>query len=266
MTQAEIQKEIQKMRDAQEAYFAKKAEWQNSAMTPEQSQALSEYWQMVFSDRPKRTSALYISKSTAQEMSYEEARGRFWAIMELRQAHIMQLTGNMDFRWQFSEQDRERNVNLLKYFINDPSSAYDLKKGLFLYGAPGTGKTEIMQAFQRFCEQYELSKAFHYSHMPDVYSRVRAGDDEISTQAQFDRCLDEFGRITGSVMLYGNPIDPNEAIIEARYIRFKNYGQLTHIITNATPSTTKEAFTPALYDRIRSMCTPVLFAGQSKRK
>ena len=232
----------------------------------EVSEALREYWERVFSEPVKKQPVFQVVRRTAQEMDYDEARRKFWAILQLRAAHIIANTGNEEFAWQFDEAGKKRLQNLVRYFINDPDCEWPLTKGLFVYGAPGTGKTEVMQALARFTQEYDLTKKFEMVVMPAVYDSARKGADEITKQEQQDRCFDEFGRITGPVLQYGNPIDLNESILEARYIRHSRYGQLTHIITNTTPNDTKEMFSPALYDRIRSMCTGVLFDGKSKRR
>lgn len=258
-------KSLEELRAAQDGYLQAR-ESRGNEMSPEAAKALQDYWQRVFAEKPAPQPYLMVTRRTAQEMDYDEARRKFWNILQMRAAHIAVNTGQPDFKWIFDEDSAAKIGNLLKYFINDPSGKYPLTKGLFVFGAPGTGKTEVMQAIARFTEEYELTKRFEFVNMSAVYDSARRGSDEVQTQEQFDRCFDEFGRITGSVLQYGNPIDLNEAILEARYIRFQRYGQLTHLITNATPNATETMFSPALYDRIRAMCTGVLFSGQSKRK
>lgn len=257
-------KTLEQLRQEQEGYRESKRPTAQE-LSEETAEKTRLYWESVF-EQPARQSPLMVVRSRAQEMEYEDARKKFWAVLQMRAAHISVNTNRPDFEWLFDETAAARVKNMLKYFINDPTGEYPLHKGLFLYGAPGTGKTEMMQAFQRFTGQYELSKRFEFSNMSQVYDSARRGADEVQYQEQGDRCLDEFGRITGPVLQYGNPIDLNEAILEARYIRFQRYGQLTSIVTNATPERAKQIFSPALYDRIRAMCTPVLFAGQSFRQ
>jgi len=234
--------------------------------TPEQIAAESEYWTRVFADRPARQ-LLHVTRSTAQEMDYEEARRKFWSILQLRAAHIAMLNNDPDWNWRFDEAEKEILRNLVKYFINAPTGAYPLTKGLFIFGQNGTGKTEIVSALSRFCEQYDLSKRFRFCSMSEVYNRTRADRDHdpVSDNHQFDRCFDEFGRQVGPVLRFGDPLDINEAIIEARYSRFQRYGQLTHFISNSTPNEAQAAFSPMVFDRLRAMCTSVVFPGESKR-
>lgn len=234
--------------------------------TPEEIAKEVEYWQKVFAEKPAR-SEIFVSRRTLQEMPFEEARRKFWSVMQMRAAHIAVLENNPDFEWRISQDFSAILRNLVKYFINDPSGEYPPNKGLFVYGRNGTGKTEILTALKTFCEQNSLSKGFVLCSMSDVYNRTRADKeyDPIEDNQQFDRCFDEFSRYVGPVIRYGDPLDINEAIIEARYTRFRNYGQLTHFISNATPNETESRLSPMVFDRLRSMCTGIEFPGGSNR-
>lgn len=231
------------------------------------------YWHNVFREPQRNASALMVSKAAKQEMEYGEARKKVWNLMQLRAAHISDLE-NIEFEWEFDEEERARNANLVKYFINDASAVlpdgkpFPLSKGLFLFGAPGTGKTEIMRVFEKFCLDNDLSKQFRFTSMSEVYTKTRlsADYDPVKDNIQFDRAFDEFGRYVGSVMRFGEGIDVNESILEQRYERMKRYGQLTHLIANLTPNETESQFSPMIFDRVRSMCTGVYFKGKSKRK
>jgi hypothetical protein len=157
---------------------------------------------------------------------------------------------------------------MTRYFINDPACEWPLTKGLFLFGMPGTGKTELMRVFSRFCEENMFSKQFHYCNLSETYTRAKSDKDfdPITPNVQFDRAFDEFGRHVGPVLRFGEPLDINEAIIEQRYERQRRYGQLTHFIANVTPNDIENALTPMIFDRIRAMCTGVPFSGKSKRR
>lgn len=234
---------------------------------PEVGEAEREYWKKVFETAPANPAALMVSKATKQEMDYKTARKKVWALMQMRAAHISDIQGET-FEWQFSDDEKVRNANLVKYFINDPTCAYPLSKGLFIYGMPGTGKTEIMQVFEKFCYDNDLSKQFKMSSMSKIYVTAKSDTDydAIKENIQFDRAFDEFGRYVGAVLRFGEGLDINEAILEQRYERMKRYGQLTHLIANLSPNETQENFTAMIFDRIRSMCTGVYFEGESKRK
>lgn len=239
--------------------------------TTEIGEAERAYWQRVF-DEKEAPQSLYVTRSTRQEMEFEEARRKVWALMQLRAAHISDLQ-NAPFEWEMTPDFAAAVRALTKYFINDPTAEYDgkqipLTKGLFIYGAVGTGKTELMLIFERFCKDNNLSKQFQFSSMSKIYTDAKADAafDPVSPNVCFSRCFDEFGRYTGAVKRYGDDLDINEAVLEQRYERFKRYGQLTHLISNMDTNEAKDKFSPMLFDRVRSMCVGIYFKGESKRK
>jgi Cdc6-like AAA superfamily ATPase len=254
------------MRQREKDYLERKAPGAIE-QTPEQIEFARQYWQRVFSE-PQKNTGLSMSRNTNQELPFEDARKGFWSILQLRAAHI-EVIDNTPFEWVFDDNQKGIVQNLIKYFINDASCIWPLTKGLFVYGAPGTGKTEIMTALSEFCWRREpqLTKYFKMCSLSQIYVDAKSNkeSDPIQPNIQNDRCFDEFGRYTGAIMRYGDLLDITEAIIEQRYERARRYGQLTHFIANATPNELEGSFTPMVFDRLRSMCTSVHFSGTSKR-
>lgn len=224
-----------------------------------------EYWKKVF-DTKAPEHPLTFRFLINQEMDYSDARRKVWALLELRAAHLIAL-GNESFKWEFSEEQKGVIQNMIRYFINDKACQWPLNKGLFIYGAPGTGKTEIMRVMERFTRENNLSKTFIMSSLSEDHIKFKSDQafDPITQNVMFNRCFDEFCRHVGPVQRFGESLDINESIIELREARHKRYCQFTHFIANATPNDSKDYFSPMVYDRLRSMCTSVLFKGTSKR-
>lgn len=244
----------------------RRAEKHTEAHIPEKSEAEREYWNTKVWAGQKRVE-FHTRKPLCLEMEYNAARMKFWKILQTRAAHIMALESRA-FEWVFTDAEKDILQNLVRYFINDPACKYDLAKGLFLYGAPGTGKTEIMRALQKFAEQEEMQKRFEWTNLSETYTLAKT-DKEYNPVVQnvtMNRAFDEFGRYSGGVIRFGDTLDINEAIIEQRYERWKRYGQFSFFIANVTPNDLQNLVSPMLLDRIREMCTSVLFPGQSKRK
>lgn len=216
--------------------------------------------------KSEATKSMPIIRDLSQSMEFEAARRKVWGLFEMRAAHISTFE-DRDFSWVFSDEERLIIRNMIKYFTNDKSCEWPLTKGLFVYGLPGTGKTEIMQVMERFCIDNDLPKRFQFTSMAETYVKAKTekGIDPITQNIQLDRCFDEFGLYTGAVMTFGESLDINEAIIEARYKRFRQGGQITHFISNMTTPEVKAAFSPMIFDRIKQMCTSVYFKGESKR-
>ena len=118
-----------------------------------------------------------------------------------------------------------------------------------------------------FRKQWIWTRQFEFDCMSGIYRSVRsAKSDEAATKAcSNDRCFDELGRMTGPVMLYGDPVDIVEQVIETRYIRNRTYGQITHFVSNCPPSDLQNLLSPPVFDRVKSMITSICLDGESKR-
>lgn len=234
---------------------------------PAEIEKEAEYWKNVFAEKPKRPEGLFVCRPTRQEMDFLEARREFWHMMQIRQEEIRLLDNNPDFVWVLDNNLPFILSNLVKYFINDCTCKWPLTKGIFAYGNTGTGKSEIFRVMADFTKKHGLTKAFVMTEMTDVFNRTRQDKkyDPIEAIQQHERCLDEFGRNVGPVLRFGEPLEVNESIIEARYGRFKRYGQITHLIANMVPNEAEAMFSPVVFDRLRHMCTSVHFEGVSKR-
>lgn len=256
---------VMAMRQRERDFLQRRAPGATPA-TPEQVAAMVDYWAAVFAQPMRQPNALAMVRQTAQEMDYSIARRKVWSLLQLRAAHIETIE-NRPFEWIFNDAEKANLQNLIRYFINDPACAWPLGKGLFCYGPPGTGKTEMMQVMERFTKENDLTKAFRYGSLSEIHVKAKAekDSDPVTPNVQYDRCFDEVGRYVGPIMRFGDALDINEAIIEGRYDRNRRYGQLTHFVANATPNEMQETFSPMIFDRFRSMCTAVLFLGQSKR-
>ena len=121
--------------------------------------------------------------------------------------------------------------------------------------------------FAKFCRENKLSKEFEITSLSMVHTRAKTDKDfdPVTPYVQFNRCLDEFGRHVGPIVRFGDSLNITEAIIEERYERFKRYGQNTHLIANMATIEVQDAFPPMIFDRIKSMCSSVVFGGESKR-
>lgn len=236
--------------------------------TPEKTQAERAYWHKVFGGDKTRGYAPAI-RVLSQEMEYGAARDIMSRILQARanEITILEKRETEPFKWVFSDAEKEILKNLLRYFINDQQSEYPLNKGLFIYGATGTGKTEMMQCFQKFAVQEGLQKRFEWTNLSETHISAKTVKDydPIIQNVTMNRCFDEFCRYSGAVIRFGESLDINEAIVEQRYTRWKAYGQFSFFIANVTPNDLPNLVSPMILDRIRGMCASVLFPGKSKR-
>jgi hypothetical protein len=202
-----------------------------------------------------------------QEMDYLEARRKLADLFEERRLEIEKLK-NEPFQWEWSNNLAETVRGLVRFFINDPESPIPLSKWLFVFGNVGTTKTETMRIFQKFAAENRLTKRFEWTNMEEFYTDAIGNDDALVMPCQFNRCFDELGAKSGSVKIYGNPVDLNEEIILRRYKKAKASGQLSIFITNFDSAAVAEMFgaESRAFDRMRELVHPVHFLGESKRK
>lgn len=228
--------------------------------SPEAEQRIREYWEQVNSEQP-RPSAFNVVRSTAPEkIKYDDARRKVWKL-------ICERSEQLGHPFVFADEQAALIRRLIQYTINDSECGFDLTKGLYLYGDPGCGKTEIAQILARFTTENELAKAFHFSNMAEIYAGAIAdrNSDPVTPNIQFDRCFDDIGMKGGEVNLYGNNLDINEAIIYQRYLRNRRFGQLTHFVSNLDSQQIKQALSERVYDRMRDLCQSVKYPGASNR-
>ena len=265
--QTDQQAALEKLRNAERLFLDRQKErMQGKQRSHQDVEKELAYWDAVHS-KERATAQMTAQPLPSQEMEYSEAKNRFNSILMARAQMIRVQSRNENFKWLFSSEQKQMLTDMLHYFINSTESRYDLSKGLYVFGMPGTGKTEIMRSFSLFTQNAQLHKAFEFNSMSDVYTGAIKDQqtDWVQQMSQGFRAFDELGRYTGDVLNFGNPININEAIIEKRYVKYQYSGQLTHLISNATPSEALEMFTPALADRIRSMTQGIHFSGTSKR-
>ncbi len=233
---------------------------------PEVAVRTAQYWDNVFSGNTQK--AARRARTFKQEMGYEDARRMVMQEFNRRADEIEGTTG-APFVWDIPKGGELAAIirQMIMYFINDPACEWPLNKGLFIYGAPGIGKTEIMGIMKAFCDAADLSKRFEMTSLSALYGRARSDKqfDAVQSAVTMDRCFDEFLRASGAVNYYGDQIDLNEAIIEERYNRKQAYGQISYFISNGDTQTIKSMLSLPVFDRVRGMCTSVHFPGASKR-
>jgi DNA replication protein DnaC len=210
--------------------------------------------------RPERKQELAVKVVT-----YDVARKTVIEIMEERAYKKSQLTGRA-FKYDFTGIG-DTIKDLIHYFIASPDGSLDLSKGLFLHGVPGTGKTEIMQIMKEMTDRVNLRSQFTIESLSIMYDRARGSEtyNPLPDAIQLHKCFDEYGRHSGAVMRFGNPLNITEALIEQRYIRHEAGGQRTHFISNFTPEEAMSILSAPIKDRLKKMCQSVKFGEKSHR-
>lgn len=219
------------------------------------------------------------NKVFRQVISYKEARPILWEIMKLR----LEKQGR-----KFVGEPSEILIiqNLLKYFICDPSSEYDLTKGIFLFGNTGVGKTFLMECFKTFVDKTKCRDGFQMIKTSELAEEMAKGIDSKFTSPLKIRekykngnwFFDDLGDDEPlRIVNYGNEIGILGNILTKREADFmKNGANVTHLTSNLLPLSYEvdgvvykdeilERYGQRLRSRMESWFNFILWDGPDKR-
>jgi len=200
-----------------------------------------------------------------QSMQYDEALAKLRKLFAAMLASERTARMNMEFSVPYTPEQKAVTYGLLRYFINDPTSPYPLNKGIYLYGPCGTGKTRLMELFQKLTTGTQ--KEFCIVNLTREIQNAKDHPeyDIVGTLVTGEKCLDEFGFTDDILNDHGNKTRVYDAAVYGRHIRSRN-GKITHIVSNVPIEQAGQYIDFRNVDRLREMVTPVLFSGSSFRK
>jgi DNA replication protein DnaC len=166
-------------------------------------------------------------------------------------------------------------LNLLcKYFSRDTGfetqTGGDLKKGLFVTGNNGTGKTTSFKIIQNISLKFNCKQLwFPIRESNDVvldYNLNKYKDDVIRKTSKGTMLIDDLGaeQQATNVFVYGKE-DIFIRILEARYREFINKGTKTFITTNLNLEEIKKRYGVRVEDRFIEMFNILKLDGKSRR-
>jgi DNA replication protein DnaC len=198
-------------------------------------------------------------------LQLEDAKKLTWFICQEKSKAL-------GFEFKVDDSNRALLLNLTKYFANDSSGEFDLKKGLFLSGDVGLGKTFLMSIFQGFAKATQR-KFFKIVSCDQVYDNlsisINKGNDPLRNIFKYyrdDYCFDDLGQEPIALKSWGNEIPVMEKILTERYKRFVNGNCLTHVTSNLQAEGVLKRYGVRVFDRCKEMFEFIHVAGISKRK
>lgn len=176
----------------------------------------------------------------------------------------------------FTVDDENKNfLNLFcKYFANDETFETihkgELRKGLFVYGNHGTGKTSSFKIIQNISKRYQLKDLWfpitETSKVVEKFNTEKNKDFIIKNYSKGKFCFDDFGaeNEANNIFIYGKE-DIFIRIMENRYNEFILKGTLTHMTSNLNLEEIKKRYGSRVEDRFVQMFNFISLDGNSKR-
>lgn len=159
---------------------------------------------------------------------------------------------------------------ICKYFSNDEAfekiTDGELRKGLFIHGPCGTGKSSIFDIIREISLQYNLKQMWFSNvsvhsvvsefnkegeHIVDKYSRGKVHFDDLGTEKL--------------VQSWGVKENLLERLLQIRYNNFKVKGTKTYVTSNLPISEMKKIYGKQVFDRIFEMFNFIELGGKSRR-
>ena len=146
-----------------------------------------------------------------------------------------------------------------------------LKKGLFVFGSYGTGKTTSFRIIQNLAKQYQVKELWFPSistqEVVDRFNMEKNKEDVIRYFSKGTFLFDDLGSETAgnNIYQYGKE-EVFVRILLNRYRNFEKLGTKTHITTNLGLKQVEERYGKQLADRFIEMFNLLKLDGPSRRK
>lgn len=200
-------------------------------------------------------------KVPQSRVDYEAARYIVWKAIE---------TSLRDKGENFKVDGNTREVlpELTRYFIGDPACKYDLRKGLYLWGNVGRGKTFLVRILKTFVDAIDFKqRQFRIENAINIESQILQ-TESFKPLAEFSKdvwCFDDAGQERPNAAIFGNHFSTFGELIAMRYNLFIKVGTVTHVTTNVPPQATIDRFGHRLQSRCNEMFNFIKLEGEDKR-
>lgn len=161
-------------------------------------------------------------------------------------------------------------LDIFLYFLNQPGNL-DLKKGLWIEGPIGTGKSMLMYVFSEFMKF--LKYGYHVyicGSITTEYALTGDLDRYLQNQGGYIKgpapiCFDELGREPIPSSFYGQKLNVMQHILHVRYSYWQLYGTKTYVTTNTDADMVQDLYGDYIRDRRAEMFNLITIGGNSMR-
>lgn len=180
-----------------------------------------------------------------------------------------------DFDFEVDSGNKNFLGHFCRYWNRDPAfellKNISLRKGLYVFGSYGTGKTSSFRIIRNMSEQYGLRALWFpiisAQEVVDRYNTEKKKDDVIEYYSKGTFLFDDLGSETvgNNVYQYGKE-DIFVRILLNRYRNFETRRTKTHITTNLDFSQIENRYGRQISDRLVRMFNRLKLDGASRRK
>lgn len=211
-------------------------------------------------------------------IDYDTAARLFYAYLRTwldREGKQLQLDGQV----------RPIIQNLIRWAIQSDDCIWELRKGIYIFGPTGTGKSMLMSATQYVTEAARLPTSYRIAKTALIAKatqnaayaeerKARSIAADLQSLYHGAWCFDDLGEDNEpiSVKLWGNDTAIMSPILSHRYDLFMADGTITHATSNLKLSSTdpeettiETRYGTRIKDRLKTMFNFILLDGPSRR-
>lgn len=172
----------------------------------------------------------------------------------------------------FSVNGRNQKLvgNLFNYFLGLPGEL-DTRKGLWLEGPVGTGKSMLMYVFSEFMKSLRQGfQVYICSTITTEYALTGNLDRYTQNEGGYisgpvPMCFDELGREPVPSNYFGQKLNVMQHILHVRYTYWQATGLKTYVTTNCDAMKIEELYDDYIRDRRKEMFNIIPVTGESRR-
>ena len=199
-------------------------------------------------------------------LEFEGAKLPFWTSYKKRLGFTPSLTSN----------NTEVLQGIIRWMIKDSKGEYDIQKGLFIYGAYGTGKTELIHAMHLFSLKCNHAKPSfeNVRKLPGIQSykfMLRKANEQRSIKGLYKTegpsIIDDIGfKNETQLKIFGNDTNVISEIIESRYRAWKsNRNDYSIFTSNLEVEDIDRDHGEGISSRLIEMCNIIWWDGKNFR-